>query len=122
MLSFAFLNVSDGIVVKTDKIEVIAIKKIISVFVTTYKYNKNTERTADGSVIKPGVLWCAVSPDMLKDHNLSFGDTMFYKEVGYAIHDLTNERLKKTVDILIHDNDIFAESSSIYITNPPNGN
>jgi len=94
-------------------------KKEINVFVTTYKYSKERCTTADGSIIRPGVFWCAVSPDLLRDNDLNFGDTIIYKDIGYAIHDLTHERLRGTVDILIHDNNVFSESNKIYINNSP---
>ena len=119
LLVLAANSIEGGIVVYTDKIvneiSIQPVKKAINVFVTVYKYTKEQCLTADGSTIRPGVFWCAVSPDMLKKHDLSFGDTIVYKDVGYVIHDLTSERLKNTVDILIHDNDVFSESNLIYI-------
>lgn len=113
MLSHVNINVHD---IKKDYDKLIKVeKKLISVFVTVYKYSTGRCITADGSVIRPGVMWCAVSPDMLKKHGLKFGDTIVYKDTKYAIHDLTHRRLKNTVDILVHDDSYFSESSTIYI-------
>jgi len=100
------------------KKEICIIERIttpIDVFVTVYKYNKSQCLTADGSRIRPGVFWCALSPDLFDDYNISFGDTIIYNDIGYIVHDITSDRLKRTVDILIHDNELFSESSTIYI-------
>jgi hypothetical protein len=117
------LIISDGIIVPNTRIILAQNPKTaISVFITAYKYSEDSQNTADGSTIRAGVVWCAVSPDMINKYNLSFGDTIFYNDVGYAIHDLTNDRLRNTVDILIHDNNAFSEYSIIYINNSPHGN
>ena len=112
-----FTSIEGGTVTKIYKGIDVSPKKILNVFVTVYKYTEENCVTADGSIIRPGVFWCAASPDLIKNHNLSFGDTIFYKDVGYALHDLTHKRLKSTIDILIHDHKVFSEFADIYIEN-----
>lgn len=84
------------------------------VTITSYHAQKWQTKTADGSVITPGVMWCAISKDLMKSMDLQFGDTIYYNEVGYAVKDLTHNRLKNTVDILVHNREMILEKAMVY--------
>lgn len=119
MINLMFMNVkSDELFDRNNPMieqgDTISCLRSMKVFVTVYRYKSGRSRTADGSVIRPNVKWCAVSRDILANNNLKFGDTLIYKDIGYAIRDLTHKRLRHTVDILMHSNKIFAETGVVY--------
>ena len=69
----------------------------------------NPLQTADGSIINMTLLkrgklrWCGVSRDLLK--TFPFGSKIYVSGKGvYEVHDISNRRLKRTIDILEHVN------------------
>ena len=65
--------------------------------------------TADGSVINLSKLkqnkirWCAVSRDLLAFFPKNKPKRVWIEGYGvYEVHDVTNKRIKNTVDILLH--------------------
>lgn len=62
--------------------------------------------TSDGSKIHKGanLNWCAVSHDILNEYGFNYGDTVLFNGSKYIIKDKMNIRFKKSVDILINDN------------------
>jgi hypothetical protein len=84
------------------------------VTVTSYHAQRYKSKTADGSVISPGVMWCAISKDLMKRMGLQFGDTIYYNDVGYAVRDLTHDRMRNTVDILVHNREMILEKALVY--------
>lgn len=85
---------------------------IINALVTSYAQAPNQgwgdgTITVDGSKIIKGTTlnWCAVSHDILNEYGFNYGDTVLFDNKKYIIKDKMNSRFRKSIDILINDDD-----------------
>ena len=78
-------------------------RKTVDVSVSAYsmaeQYDSNG-KTASGMIPQPGFI--AISRDLVREHGLSFGDTVWIKGLGeYVVQDWTHLRKSNTVDIFM---------------------
>jgi 3D (Asp-Asp-Asp) domain-containing protein len=91
--------------------DIVLPQKTINVRITNY-YASVGDKTASNSVIRKSSFnkWVAISRQLKKILNLDFGDTISISEPlqlkgEYIIKDLTNKRIKNTIDILTKPTD-----------------